>query len=1184
MIGNRETTRRRLSVGEQPPSELVFSNQTGAVAFCGVARELALGVARAERQQLRQQQSPAAARQSFYGSGGGGPSEQRPSGAAKIRIHWERDTGEPVEQVVYATSNSLGAGLPGGQSTTSLDLAELATGTQPQFSAERHALLHHHAGAGGRPLRWVRPVDGALVFEPFRGHEYRPDVHAATYRCVASLAAEPQPPGGQPAATPTQEMRAGGPATLVSGEMRVRAVVLQQSQSSGQSQGLLQTQHGQQTSAGGSLGNQLEVLDELVLEGNLATFRCHIPSHLSAYVQPVDWVEYPGELVHTVQSTSLEGPLLSASSQTANSSTSASASAFAFGPAFLGPNESDKKNRPFVHPKTRQLHVANAHQAGPVLRSYRCRCRNRLTGELLLSSQAGRLVVSDSRVPIAPRLSSHHAAGLSSLASLGSLGSLGAPSRLHLGPQAGPQQQQQQAAATLLHGRPNAAQLAYLEGEPLAVLVCQLQAFPRAQIRWFRRLPVQTGSGRADEQLAASEQLGETEAGALEPVDLRLTLAQSLSGATGSATEGQQQRPEQTKQEAVAKYSQVEPGGHLLLVRRVGRNDSGRYVCVARNVAGEERFEQELQVRARLRVQLRALGNKGNLLELGGSLALECRVFGFPVGQLLLKHNGHTIKSVSGSSQLASEAAAWRQRQASSSGELAAASDEPQDERDEQEAAHLLPEASGGSGDRLEEQRVSSEPSWWAAGELGEEEQWSSSASLGDSLGRAEGEQTGALVALVEPQRTGAFQCEASNQLERAHASLLLKVVHEPPSFRDTFGARVYELREDISLLCSARANPIPQINWLLDGQPLVESGRVRIGDFVTRDKLVVSYVNISQAQVLDSALYRCTANNGLAQIEHEAQISVLGGPLVKPMPNVTVLASTTFRQRCPVAGFPVGEVVWLHAGRRLPANHRQRVHPNGTLEVEHMERSAGDEGEYTCMVSAGQPAGSAAPREQQQQSQMQSQMQSQSQLQAASSSVQVSIRVRPSIEPFSVSRALREGQRASIMCTISSGDLPISIQWFRDGHLLLPVGGDSTQSAQVVVQQPGQQLAQEQGRQLSQAQQVTLFTHHQDQQQLNMQQHLQQPLHLQQSQTTLAQESEQRPEVGGVNQEPQVPLAGVRISRVSDYSSTLLFESLLAQHSANYTCLATNEAGSVSHQAPMVVQGEFWLSFWRRF
>lgn len=244
----------------------------------------------------------------------------------------------------------------------------------------------------------------------------------------------------------------------------------------------------------------------------------------------------------------------------------------------------------------------------------------------------------------------------------------------------------------------------------------------------------------------------------------------------------------------------------------------------------------------------------------------------------------------------------------------------------------------------------------------------------------------------------------------------------------------------------------------------------------------MISYVNISHTQVQDSGLYRCTADNGLAQVSHEALISVAGPVQVKPMLNVTVLAASNFKIRCPVAGHPVGDIQWEHDGRRLPANHRQHVYENGTLELEHLERT--DEGQYTCLAQSGQLR--------------------------ASGSTHLRIKVKPVIEPFAISRSLREGQRASIMCTVSSGDLPLAISWFRDQQ---PISGQDSWPPQVVSS----------AEELAETDKVSV----------------------------------------------------ARVSRVSDYSSTLLFESLSAHHSANYTCLAKNEAGSASHQAQMLVQGE---------
>ena len=92
-------------------------------------------------------------------------------------------------------------------------------------------------------------------------------------------------------------------------------------------------------------------------------------------------------------------------------------------------------------------------------------------------------------------------------------------------------------------------------------------------------------------------------------------------------------------------------------------------------------------------------------------------------------------------------------------------------------------------------------------------------------------------------------------------------------------------------------------------------------------------------------------------------------------------------------------------------------------------------------------------------------------------------------IEPFNFPKSLREGQRASVLCTVSSGDLPFKIRWFKDGR-------------------------------------------------------------------------------------PIPDNIGVRSNEVADYSSTLLFESLALHHRGNYTCVAENDAGTVSHTATMVIHG----------
>lgn len=44
-----------------------------------------------------------------------------------------------------------------------------------------------------------------------------------------------------------------------------------------------------------------------------------------------------------------------------------------------------------------------------------------------------------------------------------------------------------------------------------------------------------------------------------------------------------------------------------------------------------------------------------------------------------------------------------------------------------------------------------------------------------------------------------------------------------------------------------------------------------------------------------------------------------------------------------------------------------------------------------------------------------------------------------PIISPFAFNQNVQENQRHSVLCTISSGDLPVTISWLKDGQLLTP-------------------------------------------------------------------------------------------------------------------------------------------------
>ncbi|RWS27846.1 Down syndrome cell adhesion molecule-like protein Dscam2, partial [Leptotrombidium deliense] len=302
---------------------------------------------------------------------------------------------------------------------------------------------------------------------------------------------------------------------------------------------------------------------------------------------------------------------------------------------------------------------------------------------------------------------------------------------------------------------------------------------------------------------------------------------------------------------------------------------------------------------------------------------------------------------------------------------------------------------------------------------------------------------------------------ESAIQQELHPSNLIVEFLGNAPVLRETFTEKTLEPGPSLSLKCIAAGSPLPQITWSLDDSPLPESLRVRFGDYVTKESVVISYVNISDVRVEDGGEYKCRADNGISLVEHSARINVVGPPVVRTMRNITVVAGEVLVVRCPVAGYPIDSIAWERAGLRLPYNHRQKVHDNGVLEVHQVERST-DEGPYVCIASNNKG-------------------------QQAQTTVHINVKIKPVIEDFFFPKSLREGQRASALCTVSSGDLPILIQWFKDN--------------------------------------IPLSNH-----------------------------------------------KGILVNVVADYSSTLLFESLTLDHKGNYTCIATNDAGTVSHTASMII------------
>lgn len=100
------------------------------------------------------------------------------------------------------------------------------------------------------------------------------------------------------------------------------------------------------------------------------------------------------------------------------------------------------------------------------------------------------------------------------------------------------------------------------------------------------------------------------------------------------------------------------------------------------------------------------------------------------------------------------------------------------------------------------------------------------------------------------------------------------------------FEEQTWEPGSSVSLKCSASGHPLPQVTWTLDGQSVPDDSRFRSGDFVTRDSLVVSFVNISSAAVQDGGLYVSPCLSFFVSLSFGMCAVVTTYPLVCPLPQ----------------------------------------------------------------------------------------------------------------------------------------------------------------------------------------------------------------------------------------------------------------------------------------------------------
>uniref|UniRef100_A0A1B0DQ85 Ig-like domain-containing protein n=1 Tax=Phlebotomus papatasi TaxID=29031 RepID=A0A1B0DQ85_PHLPP len=165
----------------------------------------------------------------------------------------------------------------------------------------------------------------------------------------------------------------------------------------------------------------------------------------------------------------------------------------------------------------------------------------------------------------------------------------------------------------------------------------------------------------------------------------------------------------------------------------------------------------------------------------------------------------------------------------------------------------------------------------------------------------------------VKKEDKGMYQCFIRNDQESAEASAELKLGgrFDPPVIRQAFTDQVLHPGPSMFLRCVAGGNPTPEISWELDEKKIVNNDRFQVGQYVTVNGDVVSYLNITSIHANDGGLYKCIASSKVGVATHSAKLNVFGLPYIRPMEKKAIVAGETLVVTCPVAGHPIESIVW---------------------------------------------------------------------------------------------------------------------------------------------------------------------------------------------------------------------------------------------------------------------------------
>ncbi|XP_043941249.1 hemicentin-1 [Protopterus annectens] len=210
----------------------------------------------------------------------------------------------------------------------------------------------------------------------------------------------------------------------------------------------------------------------------------------------------------------------------------------------------------------------------------------------------------------------------------------------------------------------------------------------------------------------------------------------------------------------------------------------------------------------------------------------------------------------------------------------------------------------------------------------------------------------GALLAITSltPLDDGEYVCEAVNEAGKTERQYQLKV-HVPPEIKDSDNpANVSAVvGQTASFFCDVTGTPSPIITWYRDDTPITGGSTLQISQ---KGKLL----KVLKTTAEDSGQYTCRAINVAGSSEKMYNLDVVVPPRIIGGPSeVSVLLNQEVHLECKAEGVPFPDIQWSKERYPIPSDFNMEVLDKGqSLHIKNAH--LGDRGLYQCTAvnSAG--------------------------------------------------------------------------------------------------------------------------------------------------------------------------------------------------------------------------------------